>query len=243
MPCMISRRVSTTSFSSLKGGMPKVSSPPMRGWRSNTTGCHAVAHQDVRAAKSRRSCADHRHALARGAHVRHVGTPAALERLVGDVLLDGADGDRAQAVVEGAGALAQAILRADAPAHLRQRVGLVRQLRGLEQVALLDQLQPVRDVVVDRALPLAERVAAGEAAARLLRGLLGLVGRVDLAEVRDARLDRASWRARRAGCRETAGSCRACRQAARRRFSMSESMEAALGFTTQNLAGRCAGRP
>src|SRR5579862_8874312 len=34
----ISRRFSTTSFSSLKGGMPKVSSPPMRGWRSNTTG-------------------------------------------------------------------------------------------------------------------------------------------------------------------------------------------------------------
>ena len=39
MPCMSSRRVSTTSFSSLNGGMPKVSSPPMRGWRSNTTGC------------------------------------------------------------------------------------------------------------------------------------------------------------------------------------------------------------
>src|SRR6185312_245835 len=34
---------------------------------------HAVAHQDVRARKSCRSCADHRHALTRGAHVRHVG--------------------------------------------------------------------------------------------------------------------------------------------------------------------------
>src|SRR6202521_2071494 len=39
MSRMISWRFSITSFSSLKGGMPKVRSPPMRAWRSNTTGC------------------------------------------------------------------------------------------------------------------------------------------------------------------------------------------------------------
>jgi hypothetical protein len=65
------------------------------------------------------------------------------ERLVGDVFLDRADGDRAEAVVEGAGALAQPILRADPATHLRQRVGLVRQLGGFEQIAFGDQLQPV----------------------------------------------------------------------------------------------------
>ena len=75
--------------------------------------------------------------------------------------------DRAEAVVQRAGALAQAVLRADAAADFRQRVGLVRQLRGLEQLAFLDQPQPVRDVVVHRALPLAVRIAAGEAAAGL----------------------------------------------------------------------------
>src|SRR5690606_19712822 len=38
MPSITSRRFSTTSFSSLKGGMPKVSRPPMRGYLSYTTG-------------------------------------------------------------------------------------------------------------------------------------------------------------------------------------------------------------
>ena len=38
MYSMISRRFSTTSFSSLNGGIPKVSRPPIFGWRSNTTG-------------------------------------------------------------------------------------------------------------------------------------------------------------------------------------------------------------
>jgi hypothetical protein len=75
------------------------------------------------------------------------------------------------------------ILRADTPADLRERVGLVRQLRRLEQVALLDQLQPVGNVVVNRAFPFAERIAAGEAAPRLLRGAHRVVLGVDLAEV------------------------------------------------------------
>ena len=72
-------------------------------------------------------------------------------------------------------------LSVQAPSHSRscgqmrphtsgQRVGLVRQLGRLEQLALLDQLQPVGDVVVDRAFPFAERIAARQAAAGLLRG-------------------------------------------------------------------------
>src|SRR6266576_1149196 len=156
MSAMISWRFSSTSFSSLKGGIPKVRSPPMRSCRSNTTG--------------------------RTPHVRHVGPPAGLERLVGDVLLDGADADCAEAVIERAGALAQAILRADAAAHLGERVGLVRQLRRLEQIPLLDQLQPVGDVVVNRAFPLAEGIATGKTAPRLLRRAARIVGAVDLAE-------------------------------------------------------------
>src|SRR5690606_9591247 len=123
-------------------------------------------------------------------HVRHVGPPALLQRLVGDVLLDGADRDRAEAVVQRARTLAQAVLRADAPADLGQRVRLVRELRGLEQLAFLDQLQPVGNVVVHRALPLAVRVAAGDAATRLARRVRGVVVAVDLAVVPDAHLDR-----------------------------------------------------
>ncbi len=119
------------------------------------------------------------------------------------------------------------------------------QLGGLKQVAFLDQLQPVRDVVVDRAFPFAKRVAAGQASSGLLAGCLGVVRSIDLREV-----------ATRVSTGNFAGSCVGCpgieefyppwgavlvfiglaaRQAARRRFSISESMEAAFGFTTQNL--------
>ncbi len=149
-----------------------------------------------------------------GLTARHVGAPALLERLVGDVLLDGADGHRAEAVIQRAGAFAQAVLRADAAADLGQRVGLVRELGGLEQLALVDQLQPVRDVVVHRALPLAERIAAVEAAARL-------VARRPAA--------RTGHRSRRNSCtrtstgsfsgsrRGTSRNCRSCRRSSCRR--------------------------
>jgi hypothetical protein len=83
----------------------------------------AIAHQDIGAAQSRRPRADDRDALVGGLHARHVGPPALPECLVGDVLLDRSDGHRAQAVVERAGALAQPVLRADATAYFRQRVG------------------------------------------------------------------------------------------------------------------------
>ena len=119
-----------------------------------------------------------------------------------------ADGDGAQAVIERAGALAQTILRTDAPADLRQRVRLVRQLRGLEEVAFLNELQPVRNVVVDRTFPLAERIAAGKAAAGLLARPLGVELRVDLAELGDARLDGQLRRDRGAERPEIADSCR-----------------------------------
>src|SRR5439155_7262521 len=105
-------------------------------------------------------------------------------------LLDGADADCAEAVIERAGALAQAILRTDAAAHLGERVGLVRQLRRLEQIPLLDELQPVGGVVVNRAFPLAARIAAGETAPRLLRGAARIVGGIDLAETAHPRLHR-----------------------------------------------------
>src|SRR5690606_27859527 len=96
-------------------------------------------------------------------HARHVRAPAHGNGGVGDVLLGGTDGHGTEAVVQRTGALAQAILRTDAAADFRQRVGLVTQLNRFRQVAFGNQLQPVRDVVVNRALPLAVRVTAGEA--------------------------------------------------------------------------------
>src|SRR6202034_3487292 len=87
------------------------------------------------------------------------------------------------------------------------------------------------DVVVDGALPLAERVAAGEAAAGLLRGDFRLVARIDLVKHHHA-----------LGHRDLLGLAArefqelqrlVDHQAAARRFSIRESIEAALGFTSQ----------
>ena len=145
---------------------------------------HAVAHQHVGAAQARRAGADHRDALAGRHHIGQIRAPAHGEGGIGDVLLHRADGHRAEAgVIEGTGALEQAVLRTDAAADLRQGVGLVGELGSGQDVAFRDQLQPVRDVVVHRALPLAVRVAAFQAAMGLLTGLVGLEGLVDLHEV------------------------------------------------------------
>ena len=149
---------------------------------------HAVAHQDIGAGEARGARAHDGHALARAHHIRHVGLPALLECLVRDVFLDGADAHRADAVIQRARALAQPILRADAAAHFRQRIGLMRQLRRLEQLAVIDQRQPVRNVIVNRAFPLAEWVAAGNAASRLLRRRLGAVLGINFAKFLGAHL-------------------------------------------------------
>ena len=114
---------------------------------------------------------------------------------------------------------------------------LMRQLRGLEQLAVADQVQPVRNVVVYRAFPFAERIAAGQAAAGLLRGAVGIERRVDLVEtlMRSATgIFSGSRRGNSRNCSvlSTMVSVPA-RQAARRRSSISESIEAAFGFTSQ----------
>src|SRR5690606_33751790 len=134
-------------------------------------GADAGAREAVGAGQAGRPGADDGDLAAGRDHLGQVRAPALLERGVDDVLLDRTDGHRAEAGVERAGALAQAVLRADPTAHFRQRVGLVAQRRGFEDPAFLHQLQPVGDVVVDRALRLAVRVAAVQAAPGLVRRL------------------------------------------------------------------------
>lgn len=84
--------------------------------------CNAVARQNVCTAEACGTGADNGYALAGGDDLRQVGAPALLDGLIGDVFLDRADGHRAEAGVHGAGALAQAVLRADAAADLRQEL-------------------------------------------------------------------------------------------------------------------------
>ena len=140
---------------------------------------NTIAYQHVGAADARRAGADHRHPLVGPYHLGHVRPPAHGQCRVGDVLLGGTDGHRAEAVVERAGAFTETVLRANAAAHFRQGVGLVRQLHRFHQVAFADQLQPVGDVVVHRALPLAVRVAAVQTAMRLVFHFPGFIRVVD----------------------------------------------------------------
>src|SRR5690606_6373473 len=198
-------------------------------------GLHAHARHAVRAGDAGRTGADHRHAVAGRLHRRQVRTPTLLEGGIDDVLLHRADGHRAEAVVERAAALAQAVLRTHAAAHLRQRIGRVAQVRGLADAVLLHQLQPLRDGVVHRALPAAVRVAAVQAAPGLVAGGLGAEAAIERAPVAGgAQLDRDAPRHLPRHLEELEDLL-ATHYAALRRLSASDSMLAALGLTSQNL--------
>ena len=112
--------------------------------------------------------------------------PAPLEGDIRDVLLDGADGHRLEALLDHAVAFAQTILRADAAADLRHVVGRRRELVGLLEPILGGHPQPVGDVVVQRAVDLAERNAALLAPPCLLDGAFLAEPVMDLAEVAPA---------------------------------------------------------
>ena len=81
---------------------------------------YTFACEDISRGEPGRTCADDRHPLAGINNVRHVGTPAELDRLVSDIALDVADAHGADTVVERARALAQPVLRAHATAYFRQ---------------------------------------------------------------------------------------------------------------------------
>ena len=78
--------------------------------------------------------------------------PALLEGGVGDVAFNRADGDGFKALFDDAVALAQPVLRADAAANLGKCVGCGGKLIRFLKTALGGELQPVRDVVGERAV-------------------------------------------------------------------------------------------
>jgi hypothetical protein len=71
-------------------------------------------------------------------------------------------------------------LRANPAANLRQTVRAMGHLGGFEQVALLNQLQLIGDIVVYRTLPFVIRIAAAEAAPSLQFGRFTAKLAVDL---------------------------------------------------------------
>ncbi len=148
----------------------------------------AGARELLRAGHAGRARADDRDLLA-GLRRRRLGLdPAAGDGAVGDRAFDGLDGDRVVVDVERAGRLARR--RADAAGHFGEIVGGVQVARGLLPVAAIDEVVPVRDLVVHRTAGVAVRDAAIHAARRLL--LVRLLGQRqhEFAPMLDALLDR-----------------------------------------------------
>src|ERR1700735_157745 len=109
--------------------------------------------------------------------------PRAPAVVFGENYLAGADGDRAEALLDHAIAFAQPILRTDPSADLREIIGGRGELISLLQPPLGGQHQPVRDVVLERAMHLTKRNPALGAARRLGARGGGIEPGIDLGEI------------------------------------------------------------
>ena len=74
--------------------------------------------------------------------------PTLGERGIGDIALDGTDGDRIEALLDHAVALAESVVGADATADLGKGVGRLGDLVGLSEATFGGQFQPVGYVVL-----------------------------------------------------------------------------------------------
>ena len=118
--------------------------------------------------------------------------PALFPRRLSQILFDSADGNAAMAaLLDHARAFAEAILRADAAADFGHRIGRSGKPVSVFEPAFGGELQPVGDVVLERAVRLAERHTALRATRGLIGGFLGNELAVDLKEIRRPLLGRA----------------------------------------------------
>jgi len=119
-------------------------------------------------------------------NTRKVRAPAVGKCGVGYVTFNGANGDRTKFIIECARAFTKAVLRADTATYFRQAIGLVGQLGSFHDAAFTRKLEPVRYVVMHRALPLAVRVAASDATLCLCLTLRLLKGIIDFTKLMPA---------------------------------------------------------
>ena len=114
----------------------------------------AGARELLRAGHAGRAGADDGDLLAGLRRRRLRLDPAFSPGAVGDRAFDGLDGDRVVVEVERAGRLARR--RADAAGEFREIIGRVQVARGLLPVAAIDEVVPVRDLVVHRTAGVAD---------------------------------------------------------------------------------------
>ncbi len=109
--------------------------------------------------------------------------PSFFEGGFGNEFLDRPDRDALEILLDDAIAFAQAILRADPAADFGKGIGRRGQSVRLFQPVFSSELQPVRDVVAQRAMDGAERHTALRTATRLLLGVIDRKSAVDLSEI------------------------------------------------------------
>ena len=109
----------------------------------------------------------------------------------------------------------------------------MRQLSRFEQLAVLDERKPVRNVVVHRTLPFTIGVAAVQTASGLCAGVGTVVGTVDFVVVANTLFGVFLFGVLARHLEELQRVLR--HYAALRSASMSEPSSAAFGFTTQNF--------
>ena len=174
---------------------------------------HAVSDQQVSAGQSRRPGTDNGHLFPAIDNPGEIRSPALCQRLVGDIALDVANRHRALFIAQRTGPFTQAILRANPAGYLRQAVGLMGQRHGGVDIPRLYPLNPLGNMVMQRAGPFTDTVfAALQAALRGLLRLPGVKGQNDLGKIplADRRGPFIGLAARRR-CRHLAGFCVSCR--------------------------------
>ena len=139
-----------------------------------------------------RTRTDDRHLLA-GPEAHPMGRQhTRVRRPLGDLELDLLDQHRLGGDTQHAGALARC--RTEPAGELGEVVRRVETIAGLSKPAPLDEVVPFRDQVAQGATLMAEGDSAAHAPGRLLGELLPTEGKIDLAPVVDARLDRPASR-------------------------------------------------
>ena len=117
--------------------------------------------------------------------VGETGTQTFFESLFADESFDGADGDGAVAVVEGTGALTEAVVGADPSHHFGEGRGFVGESESQLQILLRRAFEPVGDEVVQGAAVVAVGVTALDAAVGLFARLVTAEDLVNLVEILD----------------------------------------------------------
>src|SRR5690606_2284856 len=115
-------------------------------------------NQNIRTAKTSRTCTNNRNFFICPFYIGHVWTPAQSKGGIVDIFFSIANGDRAETIVQGTGSFTETVLRTDTTTDFRQGIGLVTQFSRLKQTPFSHQFQPIGNVVMYRTLPFTVRV-------------------------------------------------------------------------------------